>query len=145
MYSITSINPNRGKHNLRYKHMKAREKKERQPRDTFFQKGNRLGGNIDDGLTMTPQQRAVTAAEKRREDSLCGKKEVKNRMNCDNLIGRIEAIYAGKNKEPPFGLRAASLWALKKYLKKALKPTMDCKDIIIENENCYRKINIKCI
>tara|TARA_B100000795_G_scaffold88495_1_gene64333 strand:- start:2167 stop:2595 length:429 start_codon:yes stop_codon:yes gene_type:complete len=112
-------------------------------RSSLNKRGNRLGGIINDGLTMTPQQRAVAAAEKRSKDSVCRKKEVKNRMDCDNLIGRIEAIYAGKNKDPPFGLRAASLWALKKYLKKALKPMKVYKDIIIkvENENCHRNSN----
>ena len=68
---------------------------------------------------MTPQQRAAAAAERRAEDSLGGTTEAKNRRNRDNLVGRIEALYAGKNKDPPFGLRAASLQALKKHLKTA--------------------------
>ena len=79
--------------------------------------GNRLGGTGEDGLSA--RERAAAAAEKRQENSMGGNTETKNRAARDQLIGRIEAMYAAKNQDPPFGLRAASLQALKKHMKTA--------------------------
>ena len=44
---------------------------------------------------------------------------VKERQERDALVGKIEAMYAARGRDPPFGLRAATLAALKKHLKTA--------------------------
>ena len=82
--------------------------------------GNRLGGG-DDGSSdgMSARERAAMAAEKRSEDAMGGNTELKNKRTRDNLVGRIEALYAKAGKDPPFGLRAASKQALKKHLETA--------------------------
>lgn len=82
--------------------------------------GNRLGGSgSGDDSGMSAREKAAAAAEKRSEDAMGGNTEQKNRIERDRYIGRIEALYATKHKDPPFGLRAASLAALKKHLETA--------------------------
>ena len=56
--------------------------------------------------------------------------KLKNRAQRDNLIGRIEAMYASKNQDAPFGLRAASLQALKKHLKSAKESSADAAEAL---------------
>ena len=61
------------------------------------------------------RQAAAMAAERRSENSLGGNTERRNQQYRANLCGRIEAKYMMRNRSPPFGLRAASLKALKRH------------------------------
>merc|ERR1712166_1152014 len=90
---------------------------------SFSSTGNRLGGqtstttsaNVQDSLMSVRRQAAAMAAERRSENSLGGNTERRNQQYRANLCGRIEAKYMMRNRSPPFGLRAASLKALKRH------------------------------
>ena len=90
---------------------------------SFSSTGNRLGGktstttstNVQDSFMSVRRQAAAMAAERRSENSLGGNTEQRNQQYRANLCGRIEAKYMMRNRSPPFGLRAASLKALKRH------------------------------
>ena len=90
---------------------------------SFSSTGNRLGGktstttstNVQDSFMSVRRQAAAMAAERRSENSLGGNTERRNQQYRANLCGRIEAKYMMRNRSPPFGLRAASLKALKRH------------------------------
>ena len=64
------------------------------------------------------RQARAAAAEKRAMDSGGGVQN-SERIKRDRLIGKIEALYANKGKDPPFGLRAATVQALERHLETA--------------------------
>ena len=42
---------------------------------------------------------------------------LKERRAKDELVGKIEALYAAQNRDPPIGLAASSMDALRKHLE----------------------------
>lgn len=94
--------------------------------------GKRLGGdgggNGGNGVSAQERRKKAAEAAERRAKTGGGNvggisgqdmTSVKERQERDRLIGKIEAMYQASNKDPPFGLRAATLPALKKHLKTA--------------------------
>jgi hypothetical protein len=73
---------------------------------------------------MSAKEAAAAAAIKRQqgnsESSSGGKqqtdKKLQERRIKDELIGKIEAHYARVNKDPPIGLAASDIEALRKHL-----------------------------
>lgn len=67
---------------------------------------------------------AAAAADRRAKESVQGLSDeaaatLKSRRTKDELMGRIEFYYRQAGEEPPFGLAAASVDALRKQLEYA--------------------------
>ena len=90
-----------------------------------FGGGQALGGKQKTGVSA--RDAAATAAMARNSKKSSGSGgstglseadiKLRERRAKDELIGRIEALYAAKNKDPPIGLAASSMDALRKHLE----------------------------
>ena len=95
--------------------------------------GQRLGGgngssSSSPGASAAERRAMAAAAAERRAKTGGGNvggvngqdmTSIKERQERDTLIGKIEAMYQAKGKDPPFGLRSATLSGLKKHLNTA--------------------------
>ena len=87
------------------------------------------GGTATGSPAATPEERraaAAAAAEARAQDWKQGgnadkekARKMGERRTKDELVGKIEAHYAAKGEDPPFGLPAASVEVLRKHLADA--------------------------
>mmetsp|Transcript_47465 Transcript_47465/g.60951 ORF Transcript_47465/g.60951 Transcript_47465/m.60951 type:complete len:131 (+) Transcript_47465:19-411(+) len=80
--------------------------------------GGTVGGNTENRLSA--REAAAAAALKRQEgaDTSVNQsdKKIAERRVKDELVGKIEAYYSKIHKDPPIGLSASSVDALRKHL-----------------------------
>ena len=90
--------------------------------------GRALGGASSPGASAADRRAKAAEAAERRARTGGGNvggvngqdmTSIKERQERDALVGKIEAMYQASGRDPPFGLRAATLPALKKHLKTA--------------------------
>uniref|UniRef100_A0A7S2FRJ2 Uncharacterized protein n=1 Tax=Florenciella parvula TaxID=236787 RepID=A0A7S2FRJ2_9STRA len=88
----------------------------------FQGSGNTLGGGGVTSSSGIEATSAAAAAAMERANRATGAgasakdRQLNERRQKDELIGKIEAHYSGMGKDPPFGLASSSLDALKKHL-----------------------------
>ena len=93
---------------------------------SFQGQGQRLGGGgstASPGATADERRAAAAAAAQARAETWeqgggtnrQKQKDLAARRQKDELVGKIQAHYAAKGEDPPFGLPAASIETLRKH------------------------------
>ena len=97
----------------------------RQARGQNFGGGQALGGSAAGPGVSARDAAAQAAMARHSQNSSSGgggqltetDARLKERRQKDELIGKIEAMYAAQNRDPPIGLAASSLDALRRHLE----------------------------